>query len=929
MSRNQNHILAVHRAGRIVALISSASLLALASAAMAGGASADAAGSGVATEATGDTPNASVSEITVTAAPRQEVKARAVQFEAPNLISVQSADTILKYPDFNAAESLGRMPGISLSSDTGEGRFVQIRGIDANLDGATYGGVPLLNTNPGGTAAGGGGRAVEFDTVPTGAIDGIVVTYTPLPDHEAEGLGGAIELTPRSAANITKPFLDATIGWGYEPLHDHTGPFEGDVAMGVRFGFNENGLLVQNEQDNVGTPKAGFISNPTPFALIISGSRQDDRRAIDDLEESYIDDGLAPSKAVSQYDLRRYNYHRRRFSYGGELDFTPNEDHRWYLRADVAGYTESVHKNFLLFKNLNADENTSGTGPVVPVDPNDPNGFLVTTTPTITETDEEEVHRNQLYDIGGVDRWDNIVLDYHAAYSRATFHVRRNIGAQFADDTAVPITYDNITNPNFPIFTTPGTNLNNPSMYTLNPNSLSNAQDYDVDEEYSGAANLLFPVHLINDSDRVKIGFEVRLRDKNAIEYDENYGAAYNNAPGASAITLAAPGYGGSALTYYDGLYPNGPQVNIYTIRNLINSLSSAPSSAPMFNFNSYLTAQEDIYAGYAQYTTTVGRWGFLAGVRVEDTNATYGGYVFDTNAAGDTTDSLQFRNVDYINAFPTVQLRYQFTPTVVARLTYSSGIARPGFNQNTTAASIDRTQDPVAITRGNPDLKPTLGNNFDFSLEDYLPNGGIIQVALFDKEFTNYIAPRIENGVTNDPLAPGVLANVTTFLNIPSAYARGVTGAYHQKFSWLPKPLDGFGIESNITLVDSHFLEYTAAQSLTHVNEFGQLPGTSQVTWNLAGFYEAHGVETRLAAEYVSHSLFGLGGDQSLDTIQDDRLTMDLSSSYKINKTWTVYFNAKNLLNTPLRYYEGSTDRPIQREFYDITVEGGIRAHF
>src|SRR5208283_5214036 len=120
---------------------------------------------------------------------------------------------------------------ISLSSDTGEGRFVQIRGIDANLDGATYGGIPLLNTNPGGTAAGGGGRAVEFDTIPTGAIDGIVVTFTGLPDHEAEGLGGSVELSPRTAANITKPFVDATLGWGDEPLHNHTGPFDAELAV--------------------------------------------------------------------------------------------------------------------------------------------------------------------------------------------------------------------------------------------------------------------------------------------------------------------------------------------------------------------------------------------------------------------------------------------------------------------------------------------------------------------------------------------------------------------------------------------------------------------------------------------------------------------------------------------------------------------------
>ena len=111
--------------------------------------------------------------------------------------------------------------------------------------------------------------------------------------------------------------------------------------------------------------------------------------------------------------------------------------------------------------------------------------------------------------------------------------------------------------------------------------------------------------------------------------------------------------------------------------------------------------------------------------------------------------------------------------------------------------------------------------------------------------------------------------------------------------------------------------------------DEYGALPGTSKVTWNLAGFYEAYNIEVRLAAEYVSHSLFGLGGVQALDTIQDNRLTLDLGSSYKINRNFTVYFNAKNLLNTPLRYYEGSPNRPIQREFYDVTYEGGIRASF
>jgi TonB-dependent receptor len=866
-----------------------------------------------------DTTPASVGEVVVTA-PRQEEKARALQFEAPNIISVQSAETIAKYPDFNAAEALGRMPGISLSTDTGEGRFVQIRGIDANLDGATYGGVPLLNTNPGGTAAGGGGRAVEYDTIPTGAIDGIIVTYTGMPDHEAEGLGGSIELSPRTAANITKPFIDATLGDGYEPLHDHQGPFDAEIAAGARFGFGDHGPILQTDSTNL-PDHGGFFSNPTPFSIVLNASRKEDRRAIDDLEESYIDDGQAPSNAVSEYDLRRYDYHRTRFGYGGELDFQPNEDHTYYVRADVAGYTESVHKNFLVLSDLDGVEGPNGE---IPVDPNNPKGFLVTTTPQITLTDEEETHRNLVAVIGGKDRFGDVIVDYHAAYSRATFKEDHSLGAKFNGPGDTPITYDNVSTPNFPIFTFPGgTNLNNPSIYNLKASSIDNQQDTDVDEEYSYAANVQFPIHLIDDNDRLKFGVEARLRYKVAEEFDYSY-----TTPALNLANASTP-----ALRYYDDHYTDGPQIVVSDIYKLINAPGA--SSGPMFNQGSFFNAHEDIYSGYGMYTTQIGNWGFLAGVRVEATDASYGGFVQQTAPDGSSANVFQTRANDYVDAFPTVQVRYSFTPKLILRATYSTGIARPGFNQNTTAASVDLTQSPVIITRGNPNLKPTFGNNFDLSLEDYLPNGGIVQFGLFDKEFTNYIAPRIQNGITTDPLAPGQTANVTTFLNIPSAYARGFEAAYHQKFTWLPKPFDGLGIESNVTIVDSHILEYTAAQVATALNiptghtEFGSLPGTSSQTWNVAGFYEAYGFTTRVSAEFVGHSLFGLGGDRSLDTIQDTRLLVDFTSAYQITPNWAVYFNAKNLTNDPLRYYEGSFNRPIQREFYDATFEAGVKAHF
>jgi hypothetical protein len=42
-----------------------------------------------------------------------------------------------------------------------------------------------------------------------------------------------------------------------------------------------------------------------------------------------------------------------------------------------------------------------------------------------------------------------------------------------------------------------------------------------------------------------------------------------------------------------------------------------------------------------------------------------------------------------------------------------------------------------------------------------------------------------------------------------------------------------------------------------------------------------------------------------------------------------SVYFNAKNLTNSPLRFYEGSTNRPIQREYYEYTLEAGVSVTF
>ena len=80
-------------------------------------------------------------------APRTtEEMARNTQENAPNLINIRTGDEIRALPDVNTAEAVRRIPGISMETDEGEGRYVNIRGLDADLNSTTFGGLRLRRT---------------------------------------------------------------------------------------------------------------------------------------------------------------------------------------------------------------------------------------------------------------------------------------------------------------------------------------------------------------------------------------------------------------------------------------------------------------------------------------------------------------------------------------------------------------------------------------------------------------------------------------------------------------------------------------------------------------------------------------------------------------------------------------------------------------
>jgi hypothetical protein len=107
-----------------------------------------------------------------------------------------------------------------------------------------------------------------------------------------------------------------------------------------------------------------------------------------------------------------------------------------------------------------------------------------------------------------------------------------------------------------------------------------------------------------------------------------------------------------------------------------------------------------------------------------------------------------------------------------------------------------------------------------------------------------------------DNPIFGGVKGDYVTYVN-EGAYARGIELAYQQKFTSLPGVLGGLELDANLTLVKSRFLEYSAATNGT--DQYGSLPGTSNVTWNLAGSYERGPVNMRLPRSMSAPASFRL----------------------------------------------------------------------
>ena len=835
-------------------------------------------------------------------APRQggELEAISRTFNADNIINVLPSDVINSLPNANVADAIGRLPDVTLERDEGEGKYVKVRGTEPRLTHTTLDGVTIASPES--------VRQIKLDLIPADLVESVQINKTLEANMEGSGIGGSVDLRTRSAEDAPTIYLDSE--GGYNPIIGGRPNYQFDGTVGKRFLTGKK------------------------LGALVSASYDWNGRGINDLE---------PGPAVAgTYDLRDYRYFRSRWGLGGTFDYRMSDTSSFFLK-----YLYSRFHNF-------GDDWIYS--PAI-------NTFISSTQGgTDGSTHFQALRRRPVQDIGGLQLGGHHVLartllnwDVNSSLGRTrdegyTFD---NFAPQGASNPLNNVVYGlDLTNPLEPHLNVQnGVNIFDPTKYSFVDKEVQNTYSPEVDLGFG--ASLAVPYTVAGHSSTLEFGGLFRNEHKFINQGTFWYAplAASTN-PVDPSLTMSNFLNNFSDPNYYGGAYTFGPAVDVTSIGSF-GPLGQDPNHSNVVG-NSF-DQIEKVSAGYVMNTTDIGRFRINVGLRIEATGENNLGYSGASNANQTGTGSPIRVQYTYIDLLPSASVRYALTPTQGLRVVYSRGLARPNFSDLIPFASAPSGGTARnTVSQGNPNLQAEYADDIDLLYENNLSRTGLLQAGFYYKNLTNPIVPT-QQIVPADNIVPAVhVLNQT--INAGSAYVYGFELSFQQHFSQLPGLFSGLGVSANYgyTASQAHLPPYldpaTAPVGSISGPDRGPeganpaLIGQAPNSFNFSPTYDKRNLSIRLGMTYNQANLAsyqyttgnsgpllpGGGGGGPLGPNGDNyfysHLQLDLQGSYRLPRGFTAVAYGLNLNNEVFGFYNGSTNFPVQREFYRQTFGGGLR---
>lgn len=806
-------------------------------------------------------------EIVVTGVFSGQQRAVNTQKNNVNITNVVSADQIGKFPDSNIGDALKRISGINVQYDQGEARFGQVRGTPADFSSVTINGSRI-------PSAEGDIRNVQLDLIPSDMIQTIEVNKTLLPDQDGDAIGGSINLVTKNSPHRLS--LSAVAGSGYNII-SRKAQLNFGLTAGNRFFNDRLGVMVSASYNNA---PAG--SYDTEFIW----EKDDDGK-----------------RYLSDYQIRQYYVTRERQSYSLSLDWKFNDFNKLWFKG--------------IFNNRNDWENRYRTT-LKDITPEGVADVRVQTKGGSGDERNARLERQRTMDftLGGENRLGQVDLDWKIGYARAS---EERPNERYIDYRLRKqhFTFD-LIDPRRPVAVPDeGYTMLLDDKFSLK--DLTQQQETITEQDFKAAID--FKTRL---SDRSRLKFGVKFVNKTKDKEIDFY----------EYTPLDKKGFNADALSHTvnettDRFMPsNRYRTGTFVSRKFLGSLRLDDASlfekaqVPEELAGNY-SARENVTSGYVRIDSRIARnLNFTGGLRVENTSLRYTGRVYDDES--NTVAKTDPESSNYVNFLPSFILKWDIDRDFMVRAGYNQSISRPKYSALVPGMNIKRGDNEIVI--GNPGLKATTSHNVDLSAEYYWKSVGLVSAGLFYKRIEGFIVDEV---AFNREYAGHVWTKLTQPKNGGNANIFGAEFSYQRDFGFITPALKCVGLYGTYTYTRSRVTDFNFEG---RENEKGlSLPGSPEHTANLSLFFEKFGLSARLSLNYASAFIDEIGAEKFYDRYYDEVRYLDFNLSYTFGRRtrFTVYADCTNLLNQPLRYYQGSKDYTMQQEYYGVKFNGGLKVTF
>lgn len=905
-------------------------------------------------------------DIVVTGFRRSLEAALNVKRESVAAVDAIVAEDIAKFPDQNLAESLQRIPGITIQRDAGEGRAITVRGLGAQFTRVRVNGMETVATSTDGASAN-RDRAFDFNVFASELFNSIVVHKTAEASLDEGSLGAVVDLNTGNPLGGKRGFtLVAAAQATYNDLSENIRPRVAGLlswkSEDGTFGVAVSGAYQKTDNVELGNNTVRWAQAPFDS---VNGTPCYYNGATGTTPVTNTGGTYRPGTACNQAALSfhpripRYGevFHgRERLGLTGSVQWAPGEATKLSLDALYSRFTERREEKWGEVLLRSNERSIDVVNPVY-----DSNNNMVSATLNDAWVRTEHYLRDsktEFYQVGG--SWDQDVGDRFrftlmGGISQSDATIPRETTFVYDDRDAQGYSYD-YTDSRSPKLTF-GTSVTDPANFQLA--EIRDRPSTTVNKFRT--AQLRTEWDIVPDAFQLKTGamwrrfeFDSKAFTRDTVVCPTSTTAAPDRVLGAvtctpSSVFGANAVYGlpvgnrGELFTLGKAGQPAGTTTE-FLIPNIdasadYTNLYNRPLAADVGNNRAVL---EEVTGGYAQFDVkgeVAGlRYAANAGMRYAHTRQV------STGIAGASEVTVRRTYDDWL---PAVNVALFPTEQIILRGAIAKVITRPSLGNLTPGGSVDGFN--YRITFGNPQINPFRATSYDLAAEWYFAPQSILSVAVFKKSVESFPVSQTTTGTyastglpvsSIPPSSPAASAierpagwQITTTVNGTGASLKGVELALQTSFRFLPGFLRNFGAIANATFIDSD-ASYTQSGpavvpggALVAVTRTETLYGLSKRAYNGTLYYEDQRFSARGSISYRGPYVDAGSGTGNIFEGYNSTINVDASMRYKLTPWLELSLEGTNLTDQYRdRYVDVDANRNYEYNHFGRTFLAGAR---